>query len=104
MEYASEEAADGFKLFTGGNGVLYMLWTEFSTWDETVPVQEGSQEKKTVTHKTRALYMKTYDPKFIESEYEDEESGTQTIYTGAWGLTNEILSETDNILMNRIWR
>ena len=98
LEYASEEAADGFKIFTGGNGVLYMLWTEFSTRDEAVPVQEDSQDKKKVTHKTRALYMKTYDPKFIESEYEDEESGTQTIYTGAWGLTNEILSETDKYI------
>ena len=98
LEYASEEAADGFKIFTGGNGVLYMLWTEFSTWDEAVPAQEGSQDQKKVTHKTRALYMKTYDPKFIKSEYEDEESGVQTIYTGAWGLTNEILSETDKYI------
>lgn len=98
LEYASEEAADGFKIFNGGNGVLYMLWTEFSTWDEAVPVQEGSQDQKKVTHKTRALYMKTYDPKFIKSEYEDEESGVQTIYTGAWGLTNKILSETDKYI------
>lgn len=88
LEYASEEAADGFKIFTGANGILYMLWTEF----------KSSEDEEKNTHKSRALYMKTYDPKFIQSEYEDEEEGTQTVYTGAWGLTNEILNETDKYI------
>ncbi|MGN0106720.1 MAG: S-layer homology domain-containing protein [Hominilimicola sp.] len=85
LEYQSEEAADGFKIFEGGNGVLYMLWTEFKT--------STDDDKK--VHKNRALYMKAYDPMFMQSEYEDEAYGVQSVYTGSWGLTNEILSETD---------
>ena len=88
LEYVSEEAADGFEIFTGGNGVLYMLWTEFKTAED--------EEKN--THKSRALYMKAYDPKFIQSEYEDEQDGIQIVYTGSWGLTNEVLSETDKYI------
>ncbi|MBQ9920796.1 MAG: S-layer homology domain-containing protein [Clostridia bacterium] len=85
LEYESEEAADGFEIFMGKNGMLYMLWTQFKTVSE----DDGS------THKSRALYMKTYDPMFITAEHEDEENGTETGYIGAWGLASEILDETD---------
>ncbi|MBQ6901400.1 MAG: hypothetical protein IJN71_00135, partial [Oscillospiraceae bacterium] len=85
LEYESEEAADGFDIFMGKNGMLYMLWTQFKTVSE----DDGS------THKSRALYMKTYDPMFITAEHEDEENGTETGYIGAWGLASEILDETD---------
>lgn len=87
LEYGSTEAADGFKIIIGENGMLYMLWSEFSTTTVDDKV-----------HKSRALYMKAYDPMFTVSEYEDEEYGTQTVYTGSWGLTNEILNETDYYL------
>jgi hypothetical protein len=88
LEYESEEAADSFEIFEGGNGVLYMLWTQFgsSTGDD------GE------AHKSRALYVKAYDPFFMQSTYTDEETGEETVYTGAWGLATELINKADKYI------
>lgn len=85
LEYESEEAAESFRIFQGNNGILYLLWTQF----------QSSEDEEGQIHNSRALYMKTFDPRFEQRQYEDEELGTVTVDFGSWGLAGCILEEPD---------
>ena len=85
LEYDSQEAAESFRIFQGNDGILYLLWTQF----------QSSEDEDGQVHNSRALYMKTFDPRFEQQQYEDEELGSVTVDVGAWGLTGCILVEPD---------